>query len=722
MSRSAKTKLPAVRKSRRGVGGTGSRSDLQDWLPYLEAVTYVGFVTAMKPDGNNVCAMTRVAIEHPTAARVTTEPLDDDIGDEAAETFEDEFEDDEEDGEEEEDPEEIARRLKEQLWADISKAQAAQASERLRNAQTTSHGAETTQYGLGCATPMSRKLPPKVSAALETMKTILALTEKDPEARSTLSSALIPGLNGNVLDILSRAVDSSAISRDHAKILSPRLVSLARSDTLFAIMRNSSAPAVQLDKGKRRREDDEEKLLDESRIFKRQHIGHYDIEQQVVEAVRTVSNAFNVHHHTGGGPLDPSIVSSMQLQLHQIFLFAVTLSARGGQEMHTLQEIGGLIQVIGVLSGIQIAPTASSQNAPAPSGLQAPAQFPRPLTPLESNTTPSIFSDIGTAVYPCLVPRCRKTFSRLFSLRAHQRIHAAHRPFRCTICPASFARNHDLKRHTKLHEKRAWQCAGCDKLFSRRDAIKRHKNSSAARGGKGGICVDAAVREVELDRNGDEEHVREGRRTKMWNDLVTNSAVAAGYVSHGEQSNLEEGELHNNVIRRMQAAVLGLHSVLQAHVSQALGTDHAAPPLHLDPTGGQATLASVIARAQMQSMASQLEPLLLPANDTQGPTNVGHSHSRTPEGAAAAAGSSDLSLAEEGGVPPSSSPSAPQLSLYGLSDEQKKLLEQAIANAASAAQAQAEAEAALEEDEDYDNDDESDSHEVDRVESLDITP
>jgi hypothetical protein len=39
----------------------------------------------------------------------------------------------------------------------------------------------------------------------------------------------------------------------------------------------------------------------------------------------------------------------------------------------------------------------------------------------------------------------------------------------------------------------------------------------------------------------------------------------------------------------------------------------------------------------------------------------------------------------------------PSLTLYGLSNDQAKMLEQAIANAASAAQAQAEAEAALEE-------------------------
>ncbi|KAI6121884.1 hypothetical protein F5141DRAFT_1061486 [Pisolithus sp. B1] len=645
--------------------------------------------------------MTQAATEHPTA-RVTTEPLNNEIGAEETENFEDELEDDEE-GEEEEEPEEIARRLKEQLWADISKAQAAHANERLRIAQASSGAETTTQYGLRCAMPTSWRLHPKVSAALETMKTILALTEKDPEARfAPLAPVPSPEIMQKSLVLCSFPWLVPARSSLPCEIRALLRLNLTKENVDAKMTRRHSWMILA-------HSSDRTSLV-------------HDIEHQVTEAVRTVSNALTAHHTTGGGALDPSVISGIQLQLHQIFLFAVTLSARSGQEMHTLQEIGGLIQVIGVLSGIQIAPTVTPQNAPAPPDIRDPAHFSRPLAHLESNTTPSVFSDIGTAVYPCLVPRCSKTFSRLFSLRAHQRIHAAHRPFCCTICPASFARNHDLKRHSKLHEKRAWQCAGCDKLFSRRDAIKRHKNSSAARGGKSGICVNAAIREVELDRNGDEEHVREGRRTKMWNDLVTNRVVAAGHIGHGGQDSSEEGELHDDIIRRMQEAVLGLHSTLQAHVSQALGTDHAAPPLHLDPTGGQATLASVIARAQIQSMASHLEPPLLVANDTRDPASVGHAHSRTAEDPADAAGSSGLSLAEEGGLPPSSLPSAPQLSLYGLSDDQKKLLEQAIANAASAAQAQAEAEAALEEDEGYDDDDEFDSNEVSRAEGLVITP
>ncbi|KIJ60046.1 hypothetical protein HYDPIDRAFT_47391, partial [Hydnomerulius pinastri MD-312] len=332
---------------------------------------------------------------------------------------------------------------------------------------------------------------------------------------------------------------------------------------------------------------------------------------------------------------------------------------------------------------------------------------PRPWMPPGTNPNPPVpFSDIGTAVYPCLIPGCRKTFARLYSLRAHQRVHAVHRPFRCAACPASFARNHDLKRHAKLHEKKAWQCAGCDKMFSRRDAIKRHKNSSAARGGKGELCINAAIREVELEKEGDEDAIREGRRTRMWADIVTNSASAVTpYAGYGDDGSTEEGEVQSDVIRRMQAAVLSLHATLQAHVSRALGTDHAAPPLHLDPTGGQATLASVIARAQMQNMVLQ-PPLQITPVDGAGAMGNPEGSFSYPDDDFPTGNSLDPAPVVESSTQPEGAAPAPQLSLYGLSEEQAKLLEQAIANAASAAQAQAEAEAAMEEeDEDYDDGD-----------------
>ena len=47
------------------------------------------------------------------------------------------------------------------------------------------------------------------------------------------------------------------------------------------------------------------------------------------------------------------------------------------------------------------------------------------------------------------------------------------RPFKCEQCPQSFNRNHDLKRHRRIHlAVRPFPCSHCEKSFSRRDALK----------------------------------------------------------------------------------------------------------------------------------------------------------------------------------------------------------------------------------------------------------
>lgn len=649
-------------------------------------------------------------------ASSTTKQSGDEEADEWVEEDENYDDDDYDDGEEE--AEEIARRLKEQLWADISKAQADRVN--VTTTASTSTPGAPLHDGVPSAVPSPVPItqPPlqpsmsskKEEAALKTMGNVLNIAGKDPLVHSTLASAVVPGAGNSVLEILNHTVAAGTISKDLAKSLSMTLVSLARSDALFAALRHSNAPALQLDKGKRKRDEtEEEQRRNEPRAFKRPTFAHGHLQSQITDAVRVVSETL-ASHPPSNGPPDPSIISSIQLQLHQIFLFAVTSSARGGPETNALQEISGLIQVVGVLSGSPIGPTAVPPNA----HMQPPDVSmypPRPWIPPGTGPQPVPFSDIGTAVYPCLVPGCRKIFARLFNLRAHQQVHAVHRPYRCAACPASFARNHDLKRHAKLHDKTGYQCAGCYKLFSRRDAIKRHKNSSATRGGKGEACVNAAIKEVELDKESGDDALREGRRTRMWADIVTHSvASTASYGTFGDDWGPEEGEMDVGVIGHAQEAVLSLHKTLQSHVSSALGTavDHDIPSMQVDPAGSQATLASVIARAQLQNMpASQTQ------QDNSAVSAANHSMAESqlfPVDDGCGASNNDYLVP----IADSATVAAPPLSLYGLSEEQARLLEQAIANAASAAQAQAEAEAALEEqEEDYEEDcDEDDGEET----------
>lgn len=54
------------------------------------------------------------------------------------------------------------------------------------------------------------------------------------------------------------------------------------------------------------------------------------------------------------------------------------------------------------------------------------------------------------------------------------------RPFRCDQCPQSFNRNHDLKRHKRIHlAVKPFPCGHCDKSFSRKDALKVRSDISS---------------------------------------------------------------------------------------------------------------------------------------------------------------------------------------------------------------------------------------------------
>lgn len=53
------------------------------------------------------------------------------------------------------------------------------------------------------------------------------------------------------------------------------------------------------------------------------------------------------------------------------------------------------------------------------------------------------------------------------------------RPFKCDQCPQSFNRNHDLKRHKRIHlAVKPFPCGLCEKSFSRKDALKVRSNST----------------------------------------------------------------------------------------------------------------------------------------------------------------------------------------------------------------------------------------------------
>lgn len=69
---------------------------------------------------------------------------------------------------------------------------------------------------------------------------------------------------------------------------------------------------------------------------------------------------------------------------------------------------------------------------------------------------------------------------------------ASERAFKCDQCPQSFNRNHDLKRHKRIHlAVKPFPCNHCNKSFSRKDALKVRfgfeSSSSQANHGYSGI-------------------------------------------------------------------------------------------------------------------------------------------------------------------------------------------------------------------------------------------
>ncbi|KAJ3012678.1 hypothetical protein NUW54_g1801 [Trametes sanguinea] len=153
--------------------------------------------------------------------------------------------------------EEMARRLGDQLLADIAKAQAEAAAAASNAAGSAASAPPAQNHEQHAQTEASQPSPyrKKQDAALLTMKAILAFASKNPVVESAMSTSQVPGAEGaNLLDVFNRCISSSTISKPLARTLTEIVLSLAKSEVLFGSLRNSDAPAIQLDKGKRKRD------------------------------------------------------------------------------------------------------------------------------------------------------------------------------------------------------------------------------------------------------------------------------------------------------------------------------------------------------------------------------------------------------------------------------------------------------------------------------------
>ncbi|CAH7683780.1 hypothetical protein BY996DRAFT_4585827 [Phakopsora pachyrhizi] len=74
------------------------------------------------------------------------------------------------------------------------------------------------------------------------------------------------------------------------------------------------------------------------------------------------------------------------------------------------------------------------------------------------------------------------------------------RPYRCSTCNSGFSRNHDLKRHTRIHlAVKPYPCGWCEKEFSRKDALKRHLMVKLCAGSKD-VTVEESVQRAALHK------------------------------------------------------------------------------------------------------------------------------------------------------------------------------------------------------------------------------
>ncbi|KAI8808005.1 hypothetical protein BJ742DRAFT_654903, partial [Cladochytrium replicatum] len=123
----------------------------------------------------------------------------------------------------------------------------------------------------------------------------------------------------------------------------------------------------------------------------------------------------------------------------------------------------------------------------------------------------------------CQIQGCGRAFPKLPMLQSHMATHSGSvptasqvvhspsdgggsgktKPFKCEICPQTFSRSHDLKRHNYIHtQEKPYVCLRCGKGFSRRDALRRHERS--VNEGKKVHCV-VPVGGVPNPTDGDEE-------------------------------------------------------------------------------------------------------------------------------------------------------------------------------------------------------------------------
>ncbi|PVH99221.1 hypothetical protein DM02DRAFT_437885 [Periconia macrospinosa] len=126
-------------------------------------------------------------------------------------------------------------------------------------------------------------------------------------------------------------------------------------------------------------------------------------------------------------------------------------------------------------------PSIPSNSAPSPHPYQRPygGYMPGPGPVYTNMNNPNNGLTLVNGMHPNIMhgfnSGAAAAFPGILGHPPHQQQVANDRPFKCDQCPQSFNRNHDLKRHKRIHlAVKPFPCTHCDKSFSRKDALKRH--------------------------------------------------------------------------------------------------------------------------------------------------------------------------------------------------------------------------------------------------------
>ncbi|KAJ9623537.1 hypothetical protein H2203_005799 [Taxawa tesnikishii (nom. ined.)] len=141
---------------------------------------------------------------------------------------------------------------------------------------------------------------------------------------------------------------------------------------------------------------------------------------------------------------------------------------------------GGPLSRMSPTNGQGPIPSLPPQGAPSPYNQQRPFSYPVSGPVLSNVSNPN--GQLG--LVGGMPPNMMQGFNSGHAAQIHhiyghpqqpQPSPANDRPFKCDQCPQSFNRNHDLKRHKRIHlAVKPFPCGHCDKSFSRKDALKRH--------------------------------------------------------------------------------------------------------------------------------------------------------------------------------------------------------------------------------------------------------